>query len=190
VRFEPLAVDGAFAVRPEPRGDDRGWFARVYCEREFEAQGLDVTVAQVNLAHTERAGTVRGLHFQLPPAAEAKLVRCVQGALFDVVVDNRPDSPTFGRWAGMSLESDEAVALYVPAGCAHGYQALTDNARALYHTSAPYHADLERGVHHADPEIGIAWPLPPVNVSAKDQALPPLRASASPAGHEARGRVT
>lgn len=180
MRFEPLEVDGAVLVRPEPRGDDRGWFARVFCAEEFAANGLEPGVAQVNLATTVEAGTVRGLHYQLPPAAEAKLVRCVDGAIFDVVVDNRPWSPTFGRWAGVELGAEDAVALYLPPGCAHGYQALTDGARALYQASAPYTPERERGIHHADPELAIAWPLPPRNVSDKDRALPTLHAAELP----------
>jgi dTDP-4-dehydrorhamnose 3,5-epimerase len=180
VRFEPLDVAGAFLVHPEPRGDERGWFARVFCAEEFVGHGLDPTVAQINLAQTAAAGTVRGLHFQLPPAAEAKLVRCVAGAIFDVVLDNRPASPTFGRWAGAELTADDGTALYVPTGCAHGYQALTDGARALYHASMPYTPELERGIDHADATIGIAWPLPPVHVSYKDRRLPPLRGAELP----------
>jgi dTDP-4-dehydrorhamnose 3,5-epimerase len=126
----------------------------------------------VNLAMTADAGTVRGLHYQLPPGAEAKLIRCVDGAIFDVVVDTRTGSPTFGRWFGIELRAEDGTALYVPPGCAHGYQALTDGARALYHASTPYQPDLERGIDHADPSLAIAWPLPPVNVSAKDRDLP------------------
>ena len=172
--FTTTEVDGAVLVTPEPRHDDRGWFARVFCTQEFTEAGLDPAVAQVNLSETARAGTVRGLHFQLPPAPEAKLVRCVTGAIFDVVVDVRPGSPTFGRWAGAELTATEGHALYIPAGCAHGYQALTDGARALYQSSVPYTPELERGLHHADPDVGIVWALPPEHVSDKDRQLPNL----------------
>jgi dTDP-4-dehydrorhamnose 3,5-epimerase len=182
MRFEPLEVDGAFLVRSELRTDDRGWFARIFCAETFAANGLEPAVAQVNLAATARAGTVRGLHYQLAPAAEAKLVRCVAGAIFDVVVDNRPGSPTFGRWAATQLVADEVAALYVPPGCAHGYQALTDGARALYHTSVPYAPELERGINPTDPAVGIVWPRPPAHLSAKDQALPNLDAADLPCG--------
>lgn len=175
MEFEPLAVDGAYRVRATQRGDARGWFARIFCADEFAANGLEPVIAQMNLAETERAGTVRGLHYQLPPAAEAKLVRCVTGSIFDVVVDNRPDSPTFGRWAGFELHASEPAAIYVPLGCAHGYQSLTDGARALYHASTAYTPEAERGINHADPDIGIEWPLEPTNISAKDLALPVLR---------------
>jgi len=174
VEFGSTAVEGAMIVRPQARSDARGWFARVFCVEEFGQQGLETAVSQINLAETTEAGTIRGLHYQLPPAPEAKLVRCVAGAIYDVVVDVRRGSATFGRWVGVELTASEGHALYVPPGCAHGYQALTDDARALYQASAPYTPELERGIHHGDPDIGIAWPLPPVNVSDKDVSLPPL----------------
>jgi dTDP-4-dehydrorhamnose 3,5-epimerase len=180
MRFEPLAVEGAFLVRADRRGDARGWFARVFCAETFADHGLEPAVAQVNLAETARSGTVRGLHYQLPPAEEAKLIRCVAGSIFDVVVDNRPWSPTFGAWDGAELRADIAVGLYVPPGCAHGYQALTDGARALYHASHPYTPELERGIHHADPQLAISWPLPPGQVSDKDRSLPSLREAELP----------
>ena len=172
MEFIETEVRGSFLVRPEPRRDDRGWFARVFCAEEFATRGMEADVAQVNLAETSHSGTVRGLHYQLPPASEAKLVRCVAGKLFDVVVDVRPSSSTFGRWAGHELSATAGEALYVPVGCAHGYQALTDGAQALYHASAPYTPELERGLRHDDPGIGISWPLPPTNVSDKDRSLP------------------
>jgi dTDP-4-dehydrorhamnose 3,5-epimerase len=175
VEFQPLEVEGAYLVRPEPHGDARGWFARVFAAEDFTARGLDATIEQINLAVTEHAGTVRGLHYQLPPGAEAKLFRCVSGAIFDVVVDVRPGSPTFGRWAGRELTADHGDAVYVPAGCAHGYQALTPGARAMYHASTAYAPELERGIDHADPELAIAWPLIPINLSEKDRSLPLLR---------------
>lgn len=174
MEFEATAVDGAKIVRTEAHSDARGWFARIFCVEEFAQQGLETTIAQINLAETSQAGTVRGLHYQLPPAHEAKLVRCVAGAIYDVVVDVRRGSATFGRWVGVELTAPEGHALFVPPGCAHGYQALTHDARALYQASAPYTPELERGIHHADPEIGIAWPLPPVDVSDKDLVLPRL----------------
>jgi dTDP-4-dehydrorhamnose 3,5-epimerase len=174
VDLTPTSVMGAFVVRPVKHEDDRGWFGRVFCAEEFAGLGLSPDVAQVNLAMTARAGTVRGLHYQLPPGGEAKLVRCVDGSIFDVLVDVRPGSDTFGRWFGIELTADAGTALYVPRGCAHGYQALTDGARALYHADTPYQPALERGVHHADPILAIAWPLPPSHVSSKDLALPSL----------------
>lgn len=175
-----MDVEGAYLVRSAPRVDERGWFARIYDAQEFTANGLEPAIAQVNLAESVWAGTVRGLHYQLPPASEAKLVRCVVGSIFDVVVDNRPDSPTFGRWTGLELRASEPVAMYVPVGCAHGYQALTDGARALYHASTAYTPGTERGIHHSDPDIGVAWPLEPENVSDKDRQLPGLHEAQLP----------
>lgn len=172
MQFVSTSVRDAVLVEPEPREDDRGWFARIFCTEEFAENGLVGTIAQINLAETAAAGTVRGLHYQLAPAREAKLVRCVTGRIFDVVVDLRPSSSTFGAWTGVELSADTANALYVPPGCAHGYQALTEGARALYHGSSPYRPELERGLHHADPRIGVDWPLDPVNVSEKDEGLP------------------
>jgi dTDP-4-dehydrorhamnose 3,5-epimerase len=172
VELTPTSVADAHLVRPGRHEDERGWFGRVFCEEIFRQHGLATHVAQMNLAMTAQAGTVRGLHYQLPPAAEAKLVRCVAGAIYDVVVDIRPGSTTFGRWFGAELDAEEGTALYVPPGCAHGYQALTDGARALYHADTAYSPELERGIHHADTTLAIAWPLTPVNVSAKDLALP------------------
>jgi dTDP-4-dehydrorhamnose 3,5-epimerase len=180
MRFEKTEVAGAMAVHPEPRSDDRGWFARVFCAEEFAAHGLEADVTQTNVATTTQAGTVRGLHYQLPPVAEAKLIRCVAGSVFDVVVDLRPGSATFGRYAGVELSAGNAVAVYVPPGCAHGYQALTDGATVLYQVSAPYTPELERGIDHADPALGIAWPLSPINVSDKDRSLPRLAAAELP----------
>lgn len=180
MKFAGTEVAGAMVVSPESHRDDRGSFARVFCVDEFAEYGLDTRVAQINLATTTVAGTVRGLHYQLPPAAEAKLIRCISGAVFDVVVDLRPDSPTFGRYAGAELSETNAAAVYVPAGCAHGYQALTDGATVLYHGSDVYTPRLERGIHHADPEVGIAWPLAPRNLSAKDRALPGLTGAELP----------
>jgi dTDP-4-dehydrorhamnose 3,5-epimerase len=174
VEFESTSLEDVTLIRPEPRRDARGWFARVFCAEEFAARGLVSEVSQVNLAETAAAGTVRGLHYQLPPAPEAKLIRCVAGAIFDVAVDVRPTSPTFGRWAAAELSADEGAALYVPPGYAHGYQALTEGARALYQVSAPYTPELERGIHVADPDLGIEWPLPPAHLSEKDLALPSL----------------
>jgi dTDP-4-dehydrorhamnose 3,5-epimerase len=177
LKFQETRIAGAFIVRPVKHEDERGWFGRIFCADEFEERGLPPAVAQVNLSMTARTGTVRGLHYQLAPAAEAKLVRCVDGAIFDVVVDARPGSSTFGRWFGVELTARGTDALYVPPGCAHGYQALTDGARALYQSDTPYRPELERGIDHADPELAIRWPLPPTDVSAKDRALPPLSAA-------------
>lgn len=172
MRFVPTPVEGCMVVEIEPHADERGFLARVHCADEMRAAGLEPAVAQANLARTERAGTVRGLHYQVPPFAEAKLVRCVRGGVFDVAVDLRTTSPTYLQHAGVELSDDNRRALFVPAGCAHGYQALVDGAELLYMTSAPYMPDAERGLRPDDPALGIRWPLPPTNVSAKDQGWP------------------
>jgi dTDP-4-dehydrorhamnose 3,5-epimerase len=176
MQFTATDIEGCWIVGGEPRSDERGAFARAYCRQELAAVGVDMPVAQANLATTNRAGTVRGLHYQLPPSAEIKLIRAVRGALFDVVVDLRRNSPTFGRWTGAELSADGGLAMLVPEGCAHGYQALTDETDAYYLTSAPYDGPSERGLHHADPAVGIQWPLTVTLVSEKDRGLPQLSA--------------
>ena len=177
MHFQTTAIHGALIIEAESRSDERGWFARVACVEEFRARGIDPAMAQTNIAHTRYAGTVRGLHYQLPPAAESKLVYCIAGAIYDVAVDVRSDSPTFGEWVGTQLDADRATAVYVPSGCAHGYQALTDDTRVLYQVGAPYTPNLERGIHHADPALAITWPLQPRYVSDKDRNLPALAAA-------------
>lgn len=183
----PLGIEGAFVVRLVRQGDERGWFARAFDASTFTELGLEPAVSQINVSANLRAGTVRGLHFQLPPSEEAKLVRCVAGSLHDVVLDVRPGSTTFGRWVGIDLDADAGDAVYVPPGCAHGYQALTDGARALYHTSRPYAPELQRGVHPEDPELAIRWPLPPRGLSASDTALPPLAGAELPPRRDGPG---
>jgi dTDP-4-dehydrorhamnose 3,5-epimerase len=181
MRFVEMGVAGAYIIEPERREDDRGFFARVWCERELEERGLNPRVAQVNLQFTHRAGSIRGLHFQIAPRQEAKIVRCTAGALFDVMVDLRPGSPTRGRWAGVELAAETRRMTYVPEGCAHGYQTLTDNTEAYYHTSDFYAPELCRGVRYDDPAFGIRWPLPVTNISDPDRAWPDYR-DAVPAG--------
>lgn len=178
MRFHATAVEGAFVVELEPRGDARGSFARAFCEETFAERGLPMRLVQMNLAVTHRAGTVRGLHYQRPPAAEAKLIRCLRGAVHDVAVDLRPDSPSYLRHVGVRLDARERKALYVPEGCAHGYQALEDDSEVLYGVSAPYAPEREAGVRFDDAAFGIDWPLPPRDVSEKDRAWPDYRAEA------------
>ena len=169
MRFTPTAIDGCLLVDLDPRGDDRGFLARAHCRRELSAEGLEPHVEQINLAHTRHAGTVRGLHYQVPPWSEAKLVRCVRGAVFDVAVDVREESPTFLQHIAVELSADNRRALFVSAGLAHGYQAVTDDAELLYTTSAAYTPAAERGLHYGDSRLGIEWPMPAGHVSAKDQ---------------------
>jgi dTDP-4-dehydrorhamnose 3,5-epimerase len=168
VLFQPTVLDGAFLVELERRVDHRGHFARAFCRREFEAHGLNPVVAQANMARSTHKGTVRGMHFQYPPYAEAKLVRATRGAILDVAVDLRPESPTYLRHVAVELTAEHQRALYVPERFAHGYQTLEDDAEVLYLTSVPYAPEFDAGLSPFDPGLGIAWALPPTEVSAKD----------------------
>jgi dTDP-4-dehydrorhamnose 3,5-epimerase len=170
--FTPTSVAGAWLVDLERREDDRGFFARAFCRDEFIAHGLNPNLAQSNVAFTYAAGTLRGLHHQVAPHEEAKLVRCTAGAIFDVVVDLRRESPTFKRWAGARLDARNRRMLYVPEGCAHGYLTLEDNSETFYEVSAPYAPAAERGVRWNDPAFGIEWPFSPRHINKKDQTHP------------------
>lgn len=165
-------VEDALVIAPELRGDERGFFARLFCEREFAAAGLESRFVQINNSLTARRGTLRGLHYQLPPAAEVKLVRCIRGAMFDVVADLRPDSPSYGRWFGTLLTGANRAMMYVPKGCVHGFVTLTDDVETLYLVSEPYTPELERGLRFDDPWIGIRWPVQSLGMSDKDRAWP------------------
>jgi dTDP-4-dehydrorhamnose 3,5-epimerase len=167
MRFIPTRI-GAYVIEAEPHVDARGGFARVFCRREFEAHGLVGGVAQVNLAVNPVEGTLRGLHYQLEPRSEAKLVRCVRGALFDVVVDARPDSPTYLDHIAVELGGDHRKAVYVPPGFAHGYQTLAPDTEVLYQASDYYSPTHERGLRFDDPAIGVRWPLSIARISDKD----------------------
>jgi dTDP-4-dehydrorhamnose 3,5-epimerase len=170
-----VSIVGAHLLTPEPRRDDRGHFARVYCEQELARHGLTATIAQINTGFSPRAGTLRGMHYQLPPHAEVKILRCTRGAVFDVIVDLRPDSPTYLRWFGVELSADNGLMLYAPEGTAHGYLTLADDSELLYSTNRPYAADAARGIHFADPAIGIHWPAEIRLVSPADKAWPALQ---------------
>jgi dTDP-4-dehydrorhamnose 3,5-epimerase len=176
MRFRETGVDGAFLVDLEPFADERGFLARAYCQREFAEHGLVTEVAQANLSHNVRAGTLRGLHYQVPPAAEAKFVRCLRGAVYDVLVDLRPDSPTRGQWFGAELSAANGTALYLPPQCAHGFQTLVDDTLLYYQSSAFYAPEHERGLRHDDPALGIAWPREVTALSDKDRSWPLLAA--------------
>jgi dTDP-4-dehydrorhamnose 3,5-epimerase len=170
--FTETGLAGAYVVGIKPIEDDRGFFARGWCRKEFQEAGLNPDLVQVNLARSHRKGTLRGLHLQLAPHAEAKLARCTKGAIFDVMVDLRPDSATFKRWFGLELSEDNHQMLYVPEGFAHGYQTLTDDAEMLYQTSQFYAGPSARGVRWDDPAFGIAWPLPVSVLSDADRRWP------------------
>jgi dTDP-4-dehydrorhamnose 3,5-epimerase len=174
MRFEPTPLAGATLIHPDPRTDERGSFARAFCAREFAAAGLETTYVQTSIGDNARAGTVRGMHFQRAPHAEVKLVRCIKGAIYDVIVDMRETSPTYLRWFGTDLTEDNGLTLYVPQGFAHGYQALSDGATVLYMASAFYAPEAEGGLRHDDPRLAIAWPLPVAALSPRDAQHPLL----------------
>lgn len=173
--FHETAVAGAWRIEPERVEDDRGFFARTWCRREFAASGLNPDLSQCSVSWNRRAGTLRGLHYQAAPHVEAKLVRCTRGALFDVVLDLRHGSPTEGRWASAELTADNRRLLYIPEGCAHGFLTLVDDTEVFYQISADYHPESSRGLRWDDPAAGIDWPAVPRVISARDEGWPPLR---------------
>jgi dTDP-4-dehydrorhamnose 3,5-epimerase len=174
--FASAGIDGCFVIDPQRRVDDRGFFARFWCEQEFARQGIEYRIAQINTARTTRAGTVRGLHLQNHPHLEAKVACCTRGAIFDVAVDLRPSSPTFRSWFGVELSAESGKMLYVPTGCAHGYQTLRDDTDMIYLTSAEYAPTAATGVRFDDPAFGIRWPRPVTVISEADRAWPNYRA--------------
>jgi dTDP-4-dehydrorhamnose 3,5-epimerase len=174
MQFTETKLKGALILDLEYREDDRGCFARTFCAQEFEAQGLKPTVAQCNLSFNHKAGTLRGMHYQVAPAAETKLVRCVRGAIYDVIIDLRPSSPTYMQHIGVELSEDNRRALYVPELFAHGYQTLTDGAEVSYQVGEFYTPGYERGIRYDDPAFGIEWRSPITVISAKDAAWAPF----------------
>ena len=179
MRFTPLELDGAFIVDLDRIEDERGFFARSWCADEFQSRGLDPRTVQCNVSFNRKRGTLRGMHYQNPPHEEAKLVRCTQGAVYDVVVDIRADSPTYRQWVGVELTARNYRALYVPIGFAHGFQTLADDSEVFYQMAEAYHPESAAGFRHDDPAVGITWPVDLKTVSDKDLALPPLGAAAS-----------
>jgi dTDP-4-dehydrorhamnose 3,5-epimerase len=176
VKFHSTPLADVRLIELEKRGDDRGFFARFYCENEFGSAGLATRFVQVNNSLSAKAGTLRGMHYQLAPAAEVKVVRCIRGALYDVVIDIRPDSPTFGRWFGAELNADNRLMMYVPRGFAHGLITLTDDTEILYLVSDFYSPENERGIRWDDPQFNIKWPLPCTEISQKDASWPDFNA--------------
>jgi dTDP-4-dehydrorhamnose 3,5-epimerase len=177
VRFVPTSLAGLYVIEQERHVDDRGFFARTWCAEEFAAHGLDAGMSQCSVSFNRRRGTLRGLHYQAPPFAEAKLVRCTRGALFDVAVDLRPDSDGFRQWVGVELTPDNGRALYVPRGFAHGFYALADDTEIAYQISAPYRPECARGVRWDDPLHAVAWPGPVQVIAARDRDYPDVEIS-------------
>jgi dTDP-4-dehydrorhamnose 3,5-epimerase len=170
--FRPLEVSGAFLVEPEPIPDERGFFARLWCQREFEEHGLLTRIAQCSQSFNKKKGTLRGLHYQLAPHAEVKVVLCTKGAIYDVVLDLRPASPTFKRHAAVTLTAENCLLAYVPEGCAHGFQTLEDGTEVLYLISEFYRPDHARGVRWNDPAFDIPWPPGEKILSERDRSCP------------------
>jgi dTDP-4-dehydrorhamnose 3,5-epimerase len=170
--FRALAVEGAFVIELEPHRDERGFFARSFCASEFEKLGLDAKIVQENISNNTRRGTLRGIHYQAPGGTEAKTVRCVRGRIYDVVVDLRHGSKTFGTWASAELDEENKRALYIPAGCGHAFQTLSDDCDVHYAMSAAWEPDLSRGLRYDDAAFAIPWPLGSVVLSEADRAWP------------------
>jgi dTDP-4-dehydrorhamnose 3,5-epimerase len=166
--FTQTAVAGAFLIQPERLNDERGFFARTYCMRELEEQGIDPRIVQRSVSYNRRRGTLRGMHFQLAPHRENKIVSCSRGAIHDVIVDLRPESPSYRRWIAASLTASGFEALFVPGGCAHGFITLEDDTVVQYEISEFHHPESARGIRYDDPTFAIDWPLAPVVINARD----------------------
>jgi len=172
--FHETALEGAYVIDLEPFSDDRGLFARTFCKREFAAIGHHKEFVQFNHSHSNQKGTLRGLHYQRPPHAEIKLIRCIRGSVFDVIVDLRQQSPTFLHYVGVELSEQNMRMIYVPEGFAHGFQTLVDHSELIYHHTAFYAPNSDGGIRYNDPKINIAWPLEVSTISEKDKNLPLL----------------
>jgi dTDP-4-dehydrorhamnose 3,5-epimerase len=175
MHFTETDIAGAKVIDPSLHQDDRGRFMRAWCAREFGEHGINFVPVQANMGFSREKGTVRGMHFQIAPALEAKLVRCTRGAMFDVVLDLRPASPSYGKWYGTELTAENGRMVYVPEGCAHGYQTLEDGTEMHYMASEFYTPSAARGVRFDDPAFGIRWPLPVAVVSEQDRNWPPVK---------------
>ncbi len=170
--FTPTALKDATLIDIEKREDARGFFARAWCAEEYEQHGLDTALAQCSISFNHKRGTLRGMHWQAEPHGEVKVVRCTAGAIYDVIVDVRPESPTFRKWIGVELSASNRRMLYIPKGFAHGFQTLADDTEVFYFISAFYAPDAARGARYNEPAFGIAWPLPVSVIAAKDEAWP------------------
>lgn len=170
--FNETPLEGAYTIELEKRGDERGFFARFFCVKEFEALNLDNSIVQINNSLSKDRATLRGIHYQLPLKAETKVIRCIKGSLWDVVVDLRVDSPTYLSWYGTELNEDNRRMMFVPRGFGHGFITLTENTEALYLVTEFYSPEYERGIRWNDPKIGIQWPINPEIISDKDRNHP------------------
>lgn len=173
--FHETGISGCYLIEPEQLADERGFFARTFDAEAFRRHGLNPYVAQCSVSYNRKAGTLRGLHYQAPPHEEAKLVRCLRGQVFDVVVDLRPGSATYLNWRGFTLDGGNRTAVYVPEGLAHGFQTVVDDSEMVYQISVYHVAESARGVRWDDPDICIDWPVPPVCISSRDTLWPLMR---------------
>ena len=174
MKFSPTKLPGVWIVDLEKREDERGFFARSWCQREFEQHGLAPRLVQCSVSFNHKKGTLRGMHYQIAPHEEAKLVRCTRGAIYDVAVDLRPDSSTYKQWTAVELGAENSRMLYVPEGCGHGFQTLADDTEVFYQMSEFYHPESARGVRWNDPQLAILWPVAGKIISPRDQDLPGL----------------
>ncbi len=175
MKFRETPIAGAWLIDLDRIQDDRGYFARAWCKNELASHGLNAELSQANVGYSKLRGTIRGMHFQLEPMAEVKLVRCTRGAIYDVVVDLRPDSPTFCQWYAHELTAENSTMLYIPEGCAHGCQALADGSEFFYFASRPFSRELSRGVRYDDPAFNISWPLAITEISVADRSWPDFK---------------
>jgi len=175
--FKETMLQGAYVIEPELLEDERGFFARMWSHEEFSARGLNPNIVQCNSSYNKLRGTLRGMHYQIPPHEEAKLVRCTAGAIYDVIIDLRPGSPTHSKWIGAELSASNHLMVYVPEGFAHGFQTLEADTEVFYQMSAYYHSESASGLRWDDPAFGIAWPLAISAISARDRSHPFLNAS-------------
>ena len=188
--FRETGLDGAYLIEPERIADQRGFFARTWCIDEFDAQGITTDFVQTSASFNERRSTLRGIHFQEEPASEAKLIRCTRGRAYDVMVDLRPDSATFGEWKAFELSADNGRLVYIPEGFGHGFQTQEDRTEVIYQISEFYRPDLAVGIRWNDPDLGITWPDPETPVlSGRDQTLPSFRDFVSASSGQPRRAV-
>ena len=170
MKFLPTILNGSFTIQLDPINDERGWFARYFCKKEFSTIGHEKEWVQMNHSFSLKKGTLRGMHFQKPPHSEVKLVRCIQGSVFDVIIDLRKDSPTFLKWFGTELSAENKLMMYIPEGFAHGFQTLEDNSGLLYMHTAYYSPEAEDGLRYNDPQVNISWPLEISEISMRDNS--------------------
>lgn len=175
MKFTQTKLSGAYIIQLEKREDSRGFFARTFCANEMTDHGLESKIVQTNMSRTMKKGTVRGMHFQTAPHQETKLVRCTRGSIYDVIIDIRPDSPTYKQWIGVELSAQNHTMLFVPRDFAHGFITLEDDCEVMYEVSEFYSPGFEGGIRYNDPAINIAWPIPVSDVSEKDAAHPDFK---------------